>query len=258
MPYQQSQPQEEPIPLPSLRTTGALSRFRLTLKPGERWIIVGKTGSGKSVFARYILAQWSRAHWPVLIIDPKHGYETFAEEPERATLERPWRVNSLRDLFGVAPVVIYQPAMPARHDPVLDMILFAVLEHGFYVVEIEDTAGMMTSQLAPEGYMALITQGRAKKVSVLTLAQRPFNIPDVAMSQADHVIVFRQLGAANIKRMVDFTQDPAMAYPLAKYQFRYWNEELDKSRKFAPLRREDVIGRHMETQQTTPRAPGAT
>lgn len=237
--------------MPGLRTTGALSRFKLNLVPGEHTFIVGKTGSGKSVFARYILRQWMRAGWPILIVDPKHGYQTFAESPETATLERPWKIEDPGGLRMGAPVCIYQPTMPARHDPMLDMILFAVLELGYWIVEFEDTAGMMNAQTAPEGYMALITQGRAKHDTVLTLAQRPIGVPDVAMSQASHIIVFRQLGQGNVKRMVEFTQDPSMAYPLRKFEFRYWNEEMDKSRKFAPLRREDVIGRHVEKKQIT-------
>lgn len=192
-----------------------------------------------------------RAHWPVLIVDPKHGYQNFAEAPEQATLEHPWKIENPGGLHMGAPVCIYQPVMPARHDAMLDVIFFHLLEVGYWVVEIEDTAGMMNAQQAPEGYMAIITQGRAKQVSVLTLAQRPIGVPDVAMSQADHIIVFRQLGAGNVKRMVDFTQDPSMAYPLHKYQFRYWNEEMDKSRKFAPLRREDVHGRDVEKKQVT-------
>lgn len=239
-----------------MTSTGALSRFHLPLKPGQHSFIVGKTGSGKSVLMRYIARKWVAAGWPVLIIDPKHGYVDedtdgyYADSKEEATIDHPYKVSEWHD--GV-PVQIYEPTPPAKDDPDLDALFFKVLDRGYAVVIIEDTYGMMSANTAPQGYLALMANGRAKRVTVYTLSQRPIGVPDLTMSQSTHHVVFRLLGPANKKRLVEFTDDPSITYPLKRYEFRYWTEEMDKSRKFAPLRKEDVLVRNVATSQAARR-----
>jgi Helicase HerA, central domain len=248
-------------PAPASISTGALSRFHLPLKPGQHSFIVGKTGSGKSVLMRFLARKWVAAGWPVLIIDPKHGYvdedkgQHFAESPQDATIDSPYKVTYWHE--GVA-VQLYEPEPPALKDEALDELFFAVLKRGYVVVIIEDTYGMMSAQSAPAGYLALMANGRAKHVTVYTLSQRPMGVHDLTLSQSTHFLIFRMLGPANKKRIVEFTDDATIAYPLKRFEFRYWTEEMDKSRKFAPLRREDVIVRNVATGEATERRGPAT
>jgi hypothetical protein len=223
----------------------ALSPFKLRPKPGEHWFLLGKTGSGKSVCDRVLLRPWVRAGWPILLIDvgrkevDEANGGTYARTPQESSLEHPWRIKEWHE--GV-PVQIYLPELPASRDENLAILLDKVQERGYVVVVICDTHGMMTANSAPPEYLALLANGRAKHNTVHTLSQRPFQVPDMAMSQSTHFLIFRQLGSRNRKRMVDFTDDPSVGYPLKKFEFRYWNEELERAVKFAPLSRQDVQG----------------
>src|SRR6266568_8138594 len=91
--------------------------MKLTIDPSERWIILGKTGSGKTQFSKHLLREVSKA-MPVVIIDPNElwlgkfpQWETSRKKP--GTIDKPhlidkfnpkWHVQCLQpDVDGSEP-----------------------------------------------------------------------------------------------------------------------------------------------------------
>lgn len=221
---------------------------RLRLRPDERWCIVGKSGSGKSVFARWIDYQYYVAHWPIVIVDPKKRYvdaangDSYATSPSETAIARPWRITD--GVFNPdARVQIYLPTFPAIKDPVLDRLFFSLLERGGVVLHIEDMSQVANESKSPIGLTALMTDGRAAEVVMLMLAQRPVGIPRNMVDQAENFAFFRlpdpddrtrQMKIIGGGKRVELTILP-------KRYFWYLHEGDDQPTKFSPLPASQVM-----------------
>ncbi len=101
------------------QTTPPRQKQTYELKAGERSIIFGMTGSGKSHFAKFLDRAWFKQYdpreperfWPILIYDPDWGWFrgtrfTYAEQPELSTVESPWNITPAGKLHptGFIPV----------------------------------------------------------------------------------------------------------------------------------------------------------
>lgn len=89
-------------PQPSTQNT---MRQPPPIRGDQRVFFVGKTNSGKSYVARYLLKMMRQAGWRIVIIDPKKDWMGRGEEKrefssgdkkERGTVDRPVSVNSFR------------------------------------------------------------------------------------------------------------------------------------------------------------------
>lgn len=221
---------------------------RLHLRPDERWCIVGKSGSGKSVFARWIDYQYYLAHWPIVIVDPKKRYvdaangDEYATAPAETTIAKPWRLQD--GIFTPdARVSIYLPTFPAIKDPVLDRLFFSLLERGGVVLHIEDMSQVANESRSPIGLTALMTDGRAAEVVMLMCAQRPVGIPRNMIDQSENFAFFRlpdpddrtrQMKIIGGGKKVELTILP-------KRYFWYLHEGDDQPTKFAPLPASQVM-----------------
>jgi hypothetical protein len=219
---------------------------RFLLRPDERWAIVGKTGSGKSVFARWIDAQYYRAGWPIVIIDPKKRYvdtsvgETYASTPSEATIARPFRNDGT--LVEGCRVQIYLPTFPAIRDTTLDKLLFSVLEHGGMVLHIEDLSQMATESKWPLGFSANLQDGRAADIVMLNLAQQPVGIPTAIAKNTENFAFFRLVSPVDRARAAAYIGDERLTQgrPIPQRYFWYYREGADRATLMSPLTSEQV------------------
>lgn len=233
---------KSPANLPSgQRSSKPFLAGRFRLRPDERWAIVGKSGSGKSVFARWIDYQFYRAHWPIVIVDPKKRYvdaalkDKFADDPARSTVAEPWKIAD--GIFNPdARVQIYLPTFPAMADPVLDRLFFSLLERGGVVLHIEDMSQVANESKSPIGLTALMTDGRAAEVVMLMCAQRPVGIPRNMVDQAENFVFFRMPDIDDRTRASKILGDKRVENViLPKRYFWYLHEGDDYPTKFSPL-----------------------
>lgn len=162
----------------------------LRVRAGDRVLIVGQTGSGKSTAASVIANAWRR----VLVVDPKLD-DRVAELPN-AHIAYGVRA-ALKALPGR---VIYRPLpseiedLPTAFEPLARRV-FTTGSCGLVLHETEIVA---PSSGARRWLRSLIMWGRSRRVPVIFCSQRPSRIDRLARSEPAHVYLFRMTDADDL------------------------------------------------------------
>lgn len=226
-------------PAPRL-STPPLRATRFPLSSSERWAVIGKTGSGKTEFTKYLTRAYARAGWPVLIIDPKGNYVNideggrYAHEQAAASIDHPWRIDGERP--ASAQVQLYIPMLgQAGGDPLLANLLYGALRRGSTVVHIDDLVGIADEHSMPPALSACWSLGRSLHVPMFVLAARPREVPRLMFVQSENLVLFRLPDEDDRKRAAQLTGDKRLLELIPKYYFWYKHEDMDHARRFAPL-----------------------
>lgn len=185
-----------------------MERATLTPRIGTRFVIVGRTGCGKSVLARVALQPLLAEHH-VVIIDPKAAMSPFNRETaaedgaifvrykeETGVYTTPETLfkggNSLLCPNGKR-IRIYQPSPKFIADPEAWERIFAwVYEEKNRVLYIDETYAVCNSAISyPHSLRGIFTQGRSRKITVIALVQRPRDVPNFIFSEANTVALFQ-------------------------------------------------------------------
>lgn len=202
--------------------------------------IVGKTGSGKSIFAKWILARWRRAGWRILIIDPYLRWSNdYAEKPEAATLNSPFIINKT-GLLPACPVMLYRPSLPAHQDAAMSSLLLAVVTEGGIVVCFDEGKGASTSGTIPPGVSEVFVAGRKAQVPVYFLSQTPRGIHPDILSQCEWLICFKLNRPEAREYMAEYMGDIRVERPIDPYQFWAWYDQWDRAVLFQPLPESEI------------------
>lgn len=154
-----------------------------TLLPrrGDRVFIAGQTGSGKTKLAEVLL----RYRKYVVVLDVK------------GTIN--WRgytlVKSYAKLLELdpkkSPRIIYRPNPFELDDEVIIEAFFKwIYERHNTTVYVDELFGIAKGGVYPKYYGACLTRGRELKIEVWTGSQRPKDIPQIAISEAEHCYIF--------------------------------------------------------------------
>jgi DNA helicase HerA-like ATPase len=148
-------------------------------KPDQRTVIVGSTGSGKTFLAVWLLStrDWHKRPW--FIFDFKG--DKLIGELEAEEINVYSNPPKKPGLYVIRPVRF-------RDDEAVEFFLWKVWANenaGVYV----DEGYMLGNRNA--GYSALLTQGRAKNIELITLVQRPVWIDKAVFSEANHFYIMK-------------------------------------------------------------------
>ncbi len=162
----------------------------IAIDPSERWLILGKTGSGKSEFAKYMLRIVAKK-MPVVIIDPKEFWlgkhpvwET--KRKEQGTIDKPHLIDTFNPKWRVQCL---QP--DTEEDERLAKLCFDVLKHGNVFIYFDETDGIATANNVPLHIRKIWKGGRALGVGAWAATQIPVGIPKLFKSQAEKFVVFK-------------------------------------------------------------------
>jgi len=160
-------------------------------------LILGKTGSGKTQFAKHLLREVAKV-MPVVIIDPNELWlgrgkggrpEDWAQKKELGTIDKPRLINEYNPKWHVQCL---QPDVDgSEEDPRLAKACYDILKKGNVFVYFDESEGIATATHVPRHIRRLWKTGRAHNVGCWVSTQAPKGIPKIFKSQAEKFIVFK-------------------------------------------------------------------
>lgn len=194
--------------------------------PGERALIVGQTGSGKSAFLIWALKRVPMS--PVIIYETK-------EEPKFAHLPNVQFVQSVEQLTDAYhdqqhDYIVMQPDIDTCSNPnMLDELLYNhYMAYPNSVCAIDELFMFHNNGRHGRGLLGLYTRGRSRGITTVACTQRPAWISGFSISEAQRYYAFYLEMEADKKKLkpalVKMSDPP-------KYGFYYWesgNKEITK------------------------------
>jgi len=198
--------------------------------PDSRTLVVGKTGSGKTVAATWQLSERDYDVRPWIVIDYKH---------ERLfSLIRGAEVISVRAKLPTEPgVYIVQPRPDEEGE--VEAMLWAIWERGNTGLYV-DEGYMLPMKGKSPAFQAILTQGRSKQIPVITLSQRPVWISRFAISESDYYQVFWLTDIDDRKTVGRFIPD-GVNNRLEEYHSIWYDVKQDRKAVLQPVPSEAKI-----------------
>lgn len=204
--------------------------MNIELKTGERGVLIGQTGTGKSFLAKHFLLPRTG---PLLIIDPKGEFDFVnceiyerIDEIERRNPER----------------VIYRARRRELRDrDAHDRIYEWAYNRGNIFVYTDEITSMLDGFEAPPSFHDVYARGRSRGITALTATQDPSRVPLAIFRQARRFYVFRVVFPDDIKRLKQLVPGYSNELPSRedmeqfdllygyksdpRFAFWYWNAE---------------------------------
>jgi len=156
-------------------------------------LVVGRTGSGKSVYAQSRVYEWHKAHPKnqIIIINHKNddGWNTMIPPTDNPHLS---------DQF-------INWVLSAEQDDDLEWLMWELFEK----LKANPTETLLVfdegQALNPhsKANKTLWTQGRSLKLTIVTLTQRPAHISLFAITQSSEIVLFNIIGRDDLKKLND-------------------------------------------------------
>lgn len=204
--------------------------MNLIPKHGERALIVGRSGSGKTLFARWLL--W---HLPQTVIyDFKHEPAFDAMGPIVDSTADAWR------MFAEEPhteYVIVRPDHRLLADPfALDELLLDHYDRGAgYTAYLDEAYTVHRSGRAGPGYLALLTRGRSREITTISATQRPAFLSLYALTEANHIFAFRLQHQDDRARLGNIIEGYQRRPKVPWHSFDYANAVKESIVRFGPI-----------------------
>lgn len=149
---------------------------------GDRVGVFGQTGSGKTTLARALLQH--REY--VIVCDPKRriSWPGYVQVDFRTLL----KIDPVK-----FPKIIYKPTFEDIQDnkgAIINAFFRWVFERGNCTLYVDELSLIARGDDYPRFYGVTLQQGRESNIEVISGSQRPMWIPQIAMSEAEHLYCF--------------------------------------------------------------------
>jgi len=174
-----------------------LESFKREWEPGQHVLLVGPTGSGKTVAAedmlllrKYVVIIATKAKDKSLDAYKEAGFKPLEEWPPAWNIKRVlfWRKPKALGDFATMQIGIYK-------------LLNDVYQHGGWTVSFDDLVFVTGTLKLKEPIRMFYTQVRSMDVSIVSLLQRPFWAPLEAISQSTYALIFAANDEHDVHRL---------------------------------------------------------
>lgn len=197
----------------------------------EHTLIVGRNGTGKTQFGFWLMSQQNLTAKPWYALDFK-GEQMMAQIPRA-------RFITEKETPKEPGLYILQAQPFEDDDEHIENWLRKVWSQDYRGVFIDE--GYMLPEFRKGGYAAMLTQGRSKRISVITLSQRPVRINRAALSEASHVIAFDLNDKRDQKSLEEVVPTGFMKETLPKWHSRWYSVKKDLIWSVKPVPSADEI-----------------
>jgi hypothetical protein len=190
----------------------------IRLGPNDRGALIGKTGSGKTTLARF------------LVEDPRKPW-SVSWNPKNSDAIKEWtnqtEVSSLRALMDSDDQrLIYTPDPFHAEDEYTQTEFFTwIYERKNTRLYIDEATQIKYGGTRiPRFLNAVLNRGRERGISTLTATQRPASIPMNVLSESEHFYIFKVLlpqDRARIEAVTGLTVEDQVS--LEDFEFFYFN-----------------------------------
>jgi len=200
------------------------------LEPGERLLVVGQTGSGKSVFAGRLL-EHVRAS-PILVLDTK-GERTFDSIEQRVTLAQLKRMErgDLDDYVCLTPDE-EEIGDPMALDAYVRWVYRRLCPCCLYIDELYM---LHAGTHAGPGIVGAYTRGRSRGLTLIGGSQRPSWVSRFALTESSAYAVFWLADQSDRKRLGEVIPGFSKLEPAPRYHFYWYRQGEDHPTLIPPL-----------------------
>lgn len=207
------------MPVPDIQAKSwdkFLDDFKTEWKPGQHIAIIAPTGQGKTTVLVSLLDQCRKF---VLGFDPKGGDDTLAKTGFPRLAHWPPPSKAYDKMARGEPVkFLVGPKIAKLADrPILAAVQAAALEGAFddrgWTVAIDELQIAADKMGQADAIDNLLISARTRKVSVVSLFQRPANVPRSAYEMSSWIFLGLTLDVDTINRLAEIVGRP-------KYEIR--------------------------------------
>lgn len=200
------------------------------LKPGQRGLLLGKTGSGKTQNALFQLQ--NAAVFPVIIFDTKIEDAFFAlrDEANGVILEVCEDFDSFEALSKLPKkdmpdfILVRPPSAEVVDGDALDKYLQLVYrKFGSVFLYVDEVFNWHVGGKPLPGLMELLGRGRSKKKTVLMGNQRPSWISRSCFTESDHFYIHRLLDIRDKKTLDSVVPNYSVTANPPEYHFYHFD-----------------------------------
>lgn len=197
----------------------------------ERVAVIGRTGSGKTRLASFILSYAPYDKMPWVIFDFKgeelfNGIEHLREIGFKDKPKEP-------GLYRISP-------RPNEAEETEDF-MWGIHERGRTGCYFDETL-QIPGHYKAGAFRALLTQGRSKRIPCILNTQRPSGVSPYVFSEADHFAIFHLNRREDVDAVRSYVSDDVDLHaPLPQYHSRWYDVKDDATYHLRPVEDDAAI-----------------
>lgn len=197
----------------------------------ERTLVLGSTGSGKTTMGAWLLSLAPFDEMPYVIIDYKRDKLLNSID-----FRRELGLNE----FPKEPGLYHLKPNPVSDDDDVEKWLHGIWSQQNVGLYADEALRIPTGRTG--SFEGILTQGRALRIPVISLSQRPVDLTRYAFSEANHVVSFNLTDRRDRKKVSEYIPlDDEHLANLPEFHSVWYNVKQRRAYPLAPCPDENEI-----------------